>query len=249
MRDRRVVLSFSVSLSFSKAISIPISSCVPQTLPLASKRRRRGAAKRWKRSYKISFLYVRRRARWRCRTRARRRRHIARGVLRRLARVVRRVRVQIRSGRLQRPVPFRWVMKPFFDKRGARGRCVLHRRRAWTRRRSQARRKRSGLVVISIHDTRIDRGGPAISSATPFRLLVPWRLVSGGFAYPLFHGRSGGAFFHVVGPLRYRLGSRVADALTRVPGPRRANARSAPTSADLVFSRRRKRWRIFLACG
>jgi len=89
-------------------------------------------------------------------------------------------------------------------------------------------------VLVSIHDTRIDRGGPAVPSATPFRFLVPWRLVSSGFTYPLFHGRSGGAFFHVVGPLWDRLGSRVADTFTRVPGP--------------LFSRPRKRW-IILACG
>ena len=89
-------------------------------------------------------------------------------------------------------------------------------------------------MLVSIHDTRINRGGPAISPATSFRLLVPWRLVSGGFTYTLLHGRSGGAFFHVVGPLWDRLGSRVADTFTRVPGP--------------LFSRPRKRL-IILACG
>lgn len=96
-------------------------------------------------------------------------------------------------------------------------------------------REVSWLVVVPIHDTRIDRGGPAVSPATPFRYLLPRRLVSNGFAYPLFNGGRGAVFLHVVGPFWDDLGGRVADALSRVSESHRANVRSStPTSANLV---------------
>ena len=67
-------------------------------------------------------------------------------------------------------------------------------------------RRRSGVVVVSVHDVRIDRGRPAISPTASFRrFLVPWRLVSsggGGFTYPLSNGGRGWTFLHVVSALR-----------------------------------------------
>ena len=115
---------------------------------------------------------------------------------------------------------------------------------------SQARRRmrrRSGVVVISVHDARIDRGRPAISPTASFRRLVPWRLVSssgGGFTFPLSNGGRGWTFLHVVSALRDGLGGGQTGALPRVTGRGRANVRSAPTSANLVLCRRRKRWII-----